>query len=338
MPGSKNWALTLLRKDGVSDEEWDRDVVVFRGAYGSGYCTFLVYQPERCPQSGRVHLQGYVEYSMRRSAGQVKEHFGLDYMHVGPAYRSAARNVAYCTKEGGLAEPTRLGDPSGGQGARTDISEACEMVKKGGVALLAASAPETFVKYARGFQSLEQLVLAAAVKPGFRECKSWCFWGDTETGKTKMAWTFPDLFVLPVQQPKSLWFDGYKGEKSLLIDDFLGEIEFGALLRILDGYPCGFPMKGGFIARDWDRVIVTSNVHPSAWYPNKLYEGGPLERRLFTGGVVEFKLDGSHEVLVVGMPGEEVPPLSPVEVSVAEALSEMEDAASEVFDISHNVC
>ena len=42
----------------------------------------------------------------------------------------------------------------------------------------------------------------------------------------------------------TLWFDGYRGQKTLILDDFYGWLKYGDLLKILEGHPYRCQMKG----------------------------------------------------------------------------------------------
>lgn len=92
----------------------------------------------------------------------------------------------------------------------------------------------------------------------------------------------PDL-----KRGERLNLDGYDGQRTILLEDFDGQMEYRTLLRMLDIYNCDFHTKGGMVAADWNHVIITSNIAPQNWYPNDkdpwFYEPnkvGPLQRRL----------------------------------------------------------
>ena len=64
-----------------------------------------------------------------------------------------------------------------------------------------------------------------------------------------------------------LWFDGYNGDKTLLLDELRGNIKLSYLLQILDPYPLKVEVKGGTVNAEWDRVFITTNTPPEKWYP-----------------------------------------------------------------------
>ena len=61
----------------------------------------------------------------------------------------------------------------------------------------------------------------------------------------------PNLYNVPEPNNGSLWFDGYRGQKTILLDDFYGWIKYHTLLQITDGYPYQAPTK---------RIICASAV------------------------------------------------------------------------------
>lgn len=119
------------------------------------------------------------------------------------------------------------------------------------------------------------------------------FHGLTGTGKSRCVydmfgkdlWTFVD--------DKGQWFDGYSGQTSALLDDFDGKsIPLTFFLKILDRYPLRVPVKGNFVNWRPKRIFITSNVPPSAWYPDSIpAHRDALSRRLDV--IVEFPTDQS---------------------------------------------
>jgi len=61
-------------------------------------------------------------------------------------------------------------------------------------------------------------------------------------------------------------FDGYEGQKEILIDDFYGNIKLNFLLKILDGHKLRINIKGGHRYALWNKVYITSNTQVDEWY------------------------------------------------------------------------
>jgi len=88
-----------------------------------------------------------------------------------------------------------------------------------------------------------------------------------------------------VKDPRTKWWNGYFGEKDVIIDDFgPGGIDINHLLRWFDRYKCYVECKGGMMPLFAVNFVVTSNFSPYDVYKDK--DGMPhpqitaLERRL----------------------------------------------------------
>lgn len=64
------------------------------------------------------------------------------------------------------------------------------------------------------------------------------------------------------------WWDGYKNQDAVIIDEFRGAISIENVLRWLDRYPVLIEVKGGTIPLRASRFVITSNLHPRNWYPD----------------------------------------------------------------------
>lgn len=119
----------------------------------------------------------------------------------------------------------------------------------------------------------------------------WVFWGPTDLGKTYTAinrfCNRVNYYIVdaPISKGQKLWFDGYSGERNLILDDF-SDVFCGLeyLKRLLDKYKLKVEIKGGYVWAAWVRVFITSNYPPNQWY--KTWDGHirddlePLRRRI----------------------------------------------------------
>jgi len=92
-------------------------------------------------------------------------------------------------------------------------------------------------------------------------------WGATGTGKSRRAWDEAGFDAYP-KSPSSKFWDGYQGHAHVVIDEFRGEIGIGHLLRWLDRYPVLVEVKGSAVVLSCTRFWITSNLPPTAWYPD----------------------------------------------------------------------
>ncbi len=213
--------------------------------------------------NGTPHFQAYLEFGKRKTGYAVRiiEPRGVW------AYRRGTRDQArlYCMKEDSRVEgPWEYGDwEKGGSGARVDLHEACAILKEHGLTALSEQRPTVFIKFSRGFEKLAFLQRGKRATPP----RVILHYGPTGTFKTGLVLNrHPDAYKKP---PGSKWFDGYTGQKVLLMDDFAGAssgVRLDWTLQLLDRYDLDVEMKGGHCRLMAETIYVTTNIHPSAWF------------------------------------------------------------------------
>jgi len=259
---------------------------------------YVVWQRELAPETGRVHIQAYVELYMAAGIAMLKRLFNCPTMHVEKRRGTQDQARNYCMKEdtrdgpdGGPFEyGTYSKTPGNGQGKRNDLTDAVEALAAGGVEAVVEKHPNTYVRYHRGIHALYQAKLEAIASRQQRNVKTAVFYGEPGTGKTHCAFelariTGEEIYILnaPAGRNQSVWFNGYQNQKILVVDEMNGDwIGWQLLLRMTDKYPLQCQTKGGMVWAMWEIVIFTSNAHWEDWYP--YYAGGmdkaALKRRI----------------------------------------------------------
>ena len=250
------------------------------------WCTFFCYQPELAPSTRTRHLQGYFCLTTPRTLRGVKQTvFGTERMravHLEAAKGSKDQCKAYCSKEESRDSEagfgyTELGDFEAvperrGQGARNDIHSAARAIADGAeISAIAQDFPDTFVKYHRGFTALQSALHAKprVREPGgvFEPPRVYWFHGSTGTGKSHAVYEAvgdADLYVKP---PGNSWFDGYRGQSTILLDDYRSSwFPFSYLLRLLDRYPLQVEVKGGYVQFRASVIYITCPKSPDVLY------------------------------------------------------------------------
>lgn len=227
-------------------------------------CRYVIYGFETS-KSGTPHLQGYMELHVPMRLTGVKKLPGCAHMHL--EQRKGTRNQArtYCMKDGDFRES---GDwKTGGQGARTDLKALKEAIYAGATwASIMEDFTDTVAKYMRFAEKCFQIASKkrAIVK---RDVKVFVHYGTAGTGKSESVHMLhPDVFTVNCKD--SFPFDGYAGERVILMDEFYGSMSYQELLRILEGYQLRLNIKGGHTYANWDTVYLVSNNPPHTWYPN----------------------------------------------------------------------
>lgn len=251
---------------------------------------YICAQLELCPTTGKHHWQGYVEMRERQQLSFMKTQID-NTAHFEPRRGTQAQAIAYTKKVESAVPNTWFEDgiPHAPDAANM-LNAAIDAVKAGStMRQLAQSHTKTTVLYHRGLK--ETLKLLQEEPPTFRKVECFLYYGAAGTGKTRKAIEEnPDAFI----KPEGEWYDGLPPLcQCLILDDFYGNIKFHVLLRILDGYKLQVPVKGGFEWAHWTKVIITSNVHRDAWYPNVPQDvKAALKRRIPDANVFYFAEDG----------------------------------------------
>jgi hypothetical protein len=294
---SRAWCFTINNYD---DQTEDAIKQLYQD---TDSCLYLCYGHEVGEEKKTPHLQGYVYFENPRTMRGVSRMDAFSRAHLAAAKGSARQNREYCSKQD-TANFVELGEMPR-QGDRTDISAFLDAVKEGADDYeLMCDFPREFVKYGRAIDRARSATLKRKAR-SFRQVTVTTLIGPTGTGKTRLAFHMdPDLYVVPNPSGASqLWFDGYTGQKTILLDDFYGWIKYGFLLRLLDGHRMQAAIKGSFTAAAWTQVIITSNQHPSQWYQKGLTPA--LKRRLDTDGIYTVELSESGRTMVTSEDGDE---------------------------------
>lgn len=248
---------------------------------------YLVFQFEEGEAEHHAHLQGFVWLDSARRCAFVKALVGNN-AHVEFAHDVDA-SIAYCQKPAGrIAGPWSVGTPpKGGQGTRTDLESIHEKIKAG---VRAAELVEECPKALRLEKCIKWDQFLQNEKKSDRQLAGvnvTVLWGDSGSGKTQWAinhLVHNDYFKLDCTGLKgaALWFDGYEGQDTLILDDFDNEVCNCAFLKLLlDKYKLRLQIKGGHSWACWHYVVITSNIHPADWWHGERAENiAALRRRI----------------------------------------------------------
>lgn len=124
---------------------------------------YLIFQKEICPDTGRQHYQGYVEFKKTARLHSIWESLGKKGCHVETRKAKDGKKAAdYCRKPetavpGSQKEFGKL--QGSGQGFRTDLEKPTKMLLAGkSLKELAMEHPVAFIKHSRGFQELQRIL------------------------------------------------------------------------------------------------------------------------------------------------------------------------------------
>lgn len=132
--------------------------------------------------------------------------------------------------------------------------------------------------------------------------------GVTGSGKTYKA--YQEMKALGdwyVKCSRTKWWDGYMGQRNVLIDEFAGCIDITYMLRWLDWYPCQVEVKGGTVNLAATRFWITSNLTLEEWYPQASPQHlAALRRRVVVREFTEPYVAEEEEAELVGDQTQEI--------------------------------
>jgi hypothetical protein len=167
----------------------------------------------------------------------------------------------YCLKDDTAVPGTRF--YLGRKPVRRNSSKDWDAIKQSAISGDLESIPsDVYIRYYAGLKRIAK----DHVQPigMVRTCT--VFWGPTGTGKSHRAWEEASMEAYS-KDPLTKWWDGYRGQEHVIVDEFRGIINISHLLRWLDKYPVSVETKGGQVPLLAKRIWITSNLPPSSWYP-----------------------------------------------------------------------
>lgn len=226
---------------------------------------------EELGDSGYRHFQICIAFSKKVSLASVTRVFGRG-VHAELTRSEAA--AAYCCKElTRVGESFELGCKPIRRNSKTDWESVWVAAKSGDLESVPANIRVVSYHALRAIHSDH-------ANPGFLDRTVKVFWGPTGTGKSHRAWNEAGISAF-AKCPRTKFWDGYQSQDNVVIDEFRGGIDIAHLLRWFDRYPVRLEIKGSSRPSHVERIWITSNVDPAAWYPElDLATTAALMRRL----------------------------------------------------------
>lgn len=243
---------------------------------------FVIFQKEKCPSTGKLHLQGYMELEKRIRFGALKKLVG-EKVHLEKRKGNQGQAIKYCSKEESRVEGPWEAGTKKAAGKRSDLEAVKEAIDEGKTEVeIADEFFGSWTKYHRSFREYKRLKVAK--EDGPKEVS--VFWGEAGSGKTRKVYDTEGYGIW--SKPQGRWFDGYDGQEAVLFDDYTGDLELGLFLKVLDRYPMSVEVKGAYVPWRPKRVYITSNLSPEEWYPKAKKEQHLAIRRRISS-IVRFK-------------------------------------------------
>lgn len=236
--------------------------------YDAEKMAYCYYGIEECPTTKRTHYQGWCIFFNPRSEIAVCKEYGGYFRIMKGTIKS---NYQYCGKDKNVQE---FGTPPE-QGKRNDLIHYIELIKNKEITIedILFTDPMIYHKYGRTLNT----ALMYAYKHRTTKPKVHWYWGNAGTGKTVKAVSHNANYY--IKDTKTRWWDGYKQQHTIILDDFRkDDWAFNNLLRLLDYYEYAGEIKGGHININSPLIIITSDEAPHHyWQGNDLAQ---IKRRI----------------------------------------------------------
>lgn len=234
--------------------------------FADGTLRYIIVGKE-VAKSGTPHYQIYLETKKKITIAGLKRILGST-PHIEVAKGNWEQNREYCSKELIVMEKGSAIT----SGERTDLQLVKEAIDNGAsYEDLWDKYFDKMVQYRKGFEEYSNLKRLRRAEPP----KVYIWHGVTGTGKTRGAFEmartdYDDSFWV---WPGGSWFDGYRGQRVAIFDEFHGgdeqSLPFSLWKKLCDRYPLTVPVKGGFTNWAPEVIIFTSNIHPDFWWPGE---------------------------------------------------------------------
>lgn len=229
---------------------------------------FTPFLPERCEwirgqlecgeNTQYVHWQLVVAFKLKCRLAGVKSVFGDVHAEL---TRSAAASE-YVWKDETAVPNTRfeLGRRSVRRANKADWDEVWKSAVGGKIEDVPASIRVS------SYAALSRIA-KDHLKPTAMERLVTVYVGPTGVGKSRRAWEAAGWDAYP-KDPNTKFWDGYRGQEHVVMDEFRGKIDISNILRWTDRYPVSVETKGSGAVFNAKKIWITSNIHPDRWYPD----------------------------------------------------------------------
>lgn len=299
MPQARHWAFTiqqgnLLGKISTLDE-WYREAQSFTAGV-----KYLVYQIEVAPNTGTEHIQGFVSMATQKRESTLANQFGKVHAACFQVMMKNATpwdNKLYCTKEDSRKPgtvpfeygqvPTSAAEAEAKE--KSNLDQFIDHCKATNLYKAIELMPSTYIRNCNGIQKWWEIYCRERLTQD-RSVNIIVCYGNSGAGKSAFAHhydTHENTYVFPALEVKQrLNLDGYRGQRTVVIDEFKGQIDYGTFKNLTDRYVYEYNTKGSMVMGTWTTMILTSNYHPNQWYEGQDFWGikgtttqSPLQRR-----------------------------------------------------------
>lgn len=266
---ARNYVFTLFGEKGRDEGR----PVMLDELEKPSWVTYCVFQLERCPETKRLHFQGYLECRGTQLYTRIQREWEqLARARFDVRHGTQAQAIEYCEKlDTRVDGPWSFGEPKE-QGKRSDLEAVREAIDDGmGVRELQDNFFSQCARYGKFFHEYKRVHMAA------RSFKTVVilFVGPPGIGKTRSAFSLlkslGSFYVVPRPKGSGLYFDGYDHQDSMFIDEMDGNMMTPNMFNTLaDRYECVVPIHGSAGHQFTSKyLVICSNYLPKYWWKKR---------------------------------------------------------------------
>lgn len=236
---------------------------------------YLCYSPEVTPTTNRHHWQGYFYLHDGKTMSAATKVFKDRKISVKFCLGSPEENRIYCGAEDyTFKDKTKLKNPLfkefgkiPSQGERIDLKKIKNEIMNGkSVDEIAEENAYAYHQYGRTLEKLETIYLKKNFRTEMTKC-IW-YWGRTGVGKSHKAFeNYSDKTHYLHELNDKGWWDDYRGQETVIFNEFRGEIKYNDLLELVDKWPKKVPRRGCKPIHFTSKlIIITSPMPPEECY------------------------------------------------------------------------
>ena len=290
-----------IRKNGWCFTSFEKS----KPAFNVDFMSFMCFSPEICPTTKKEHWQGFMYFKNKVSLQWIKKNInGKWWLKI--IKGSPKQNMIYCGKEDYMKDDKmklknpkyeQFGDEPKGQGNREDLKKITDDLLDGKIDLIndiITKEPILYHQYGRTLDKIDSIVL----NKGIRNLKEnelkviWLF-GGSGLGKSARVseYLIDKEFYLLNPNDNGFW-EGYRKQKIVVLNDYRGEIPFSQFLNICDIHFCNIKQKcKAVIPLLADTFIITSSKHPVDIYNKSCDKNDNISQLLRRCLIIEIKED-----------------------------------------------
>lgn len=240
---------------------------------------YAIFGSEICPDTEKKHLQGFVYWTNAVTGKGAQRRLGLvsGEFHAQAQRGTHAQASDYAKKDGEIVlMHGEIPDPEDRPESAWDYI--LVMLENGATdSEIMRAYPAHFGRCRSGIAGMRMELLAEKLNC-WREVSVEYHWGPTGSGKTRGV-------LESVDEPQDVFrvtdykhpFDGYRGQKTLLLEEFRSSLPIEQMLVYLDGYYHELPCRYANKVSGWDKVFIVTNIpmdqqyrsvqerHPETW-------------------------------------------------------------------------